>query len=70
MGVLLGYPMIFLGLGLAYVGGSVVALLLIAAKQTTIKSKIPFATLLLPATFVAWLWGEFIWEWYRTIIGL
>lgn len=70
MGALLGYPYVFLGLGIAYVGGSVIALGLIAAKRTTLKSRLPFATLLLPATYAAWMWGARIWEWYRAIIGL
>ncbi|MBI1961427.1 MAG: prepilin peptidase [Parcubacteria group bacterium] len=70
MGALLGYPMVFLGLGIAYVGGSIIALVLIAARLTTFKSRLPFATLLLPAAFAAWLWGEAIWAWYRTIIGV
>ena len=70
MGALLGYPMVFLGLGIAYVGGSIIALVLIAARLTTLKSRLPFATLLLPATFAAWREGEAIWAWYRTIIGV
>ncbi|MBI2636610.1 MAG: hypothetical protein HYW81_00225, partial [Parcubacteria group bacterium] len=49
---------------------SIIALVLIAARLTTFKSRLPFATLLLPAAFAAWLWGEAIWAWYRTIIGV
>ncbi|MDP6571435.1 MAG: prepilin peptidase [Patescibacteria group bacterium] len=70
MGVLLGHPLIWLGLGLAYVGGSIIALLLILTKQKSLKSRLPFATLLLPATFIVWIWGIRIWEWYSSIIGL
>ncbi len=70
IGVLLGYPFIFLGLGIAYVSGSIIAILLIALKKKTMKSRLPFATLLLPSAFVAWLWGAYIWEWYVGVIGL
>lgn len=70
MGVLLGYPFIFLGLSLAYVGGSIVAIFLMLLKKKSMKSRLPFATLLLPATFVAWLWGDIIWNWYMRLIGM
>jgi prepilin signal peptidase PulO-like enzyme (type II secretory pathway) len=70
MGSLLGYPLIFLGLGLAYVGGSIIAVLLILIKKKTMKSRLPFATLLLPATLIAWIWGDIIWEWYVMLIGV
>ncbi|MBI2636903.1 MAG: prepilin peptidase [Parcubacteria group bacterium] len=70
IGVLLGYPMVWVGLGVAYIGGSAVALALVAAKRVTFGSRLPFATLLLPATFATWLWGSEIWVWYRSMIGL
>ena len=70
LGVLLGYPFIFLGLGAAYLGGSMVALVLIALRLKTLKSKIPFATMLLPAAFVIWVWGAQIWQWYVNLIGM
>jgi hypothetical protein len=70
MGVLLGYPMILLGLGLAYVGGSIIALALILFKRKSIKSRLPFATLLLPATYIIWMWGTSVWAWYGNIVGL
>jgi len=31
---------------------------------------LPFATLLLPATLIAWIWGDIIWEWYVMLIGV
>jgi len=71
MGVLLGHVFIWLALGIAYVGGSAVALALIAFRRKTIKSTLPFATLLLPAAFVVWLWGEVIWSAYvNFVLGL
>jgi len=70
MGVLLGHPLVWLGLGLAYVGGSAVAAVLVATTRLTLKSRLPFATLLLPAAFAAWVFGEGLWNWYRAFIGL
>ncbi len=70
MGVLLGYPLVWLGLGFAYVGGSIVALALVAATRLKLSSRMPFATLLLPATFAAWVWGEGAWDWYSRLVGL
>lgn len=70
MGALLGHPFVWLGLGLAYVGGSIVALALVATTHATLKSRLPFATLLLPATFAVWIFGEGLWSWYRAFIGV
>lgn len=64
MGSLVGYPLIWLALGIAYVAGSILALILIATGQKTLKSRLPFATLLLPSAFIVWLFGEQIWQWY------
>jgi len=68
MGFLVGYPLIWLSLGIAYVGGSVVAVILIILGRKTFKSRLPFATLLLPAAFITWIWGEYIWQWYMGLI--
>jgi prepilin signal peptidase PulO-like enzyme (type II secretory pathway) len=70
MGVLLGHPLIWLGLGAAYIGGSVIALGLMLTRRKSLKSRLPFATLLLPASFVVWLWGDSLWAWYSQLIGL
>lgn len=70
LGVLLGHPMVWLGLGLAYVGGSVVSLALVATTRITLKSRLPFAAFLLPAAFAAWVFGDAVWGWYARFIGL
>ena len=70
MGALVGHPLIFLSLGIAYVAGSAVALMLMAFGKKTLKSRLPFATILLPSALATWLWGEAIWRWYISLIGI
>ena len=69
LGVLVGYPLIWLALGISYVGGSLIALVLIILRMKTLKSRLPFATLLLPSGFIIWLWGSQIWQWYVGLIS-
>jgi prepilin signal peptidase PulO-like enzyme (type II secretory pathway) len=55
MGALLGFPVVIFSLMIAYVGGSVVSLLLLATKKMTMKSALPLGVFLIPAlvfTFV------------------
>ena len=68
-GVLLGHPLIWLSLMVAYIGGSIIALFMILVGKKKIGDKLPFATLLLPAFFVTWLWGDIIWAYYLNFIG-
>ncbi len=69
MGVVLGFPNILLALLLAYVGGAVFSLILIALKKQDMKGETPFGTYLALATFVAMLWGEEIITWYVGLLG-
>ncbi len=69
MGVLLGHPLIWLGLMVSYMSGSVIALFLIALKRKKMESRLPFATILLPATFFTWIFGERMWDWYVSFLG-
>lgn len=69
MGVVLGWPLVWLALMLSYVGGSAAALLLIAIGKKTLKSRLPFATILLPATLAVWIWGGSWWRWYLGLLG-
>jgi len=69
MGVLTGFPMVFLALFLSYIFGAVIALYLMIFEGKNLKSKLPFATILLPCAFITWLWGDFIWSWYFNLIS-
>lgn len=57
MGAFLGWPSILLALCLAYTVGSVVGIVLIAAKRKTWQSAIPFGTFLTVATAIIHFYG-------------
>lgn len=69
LGALLPHPWIWLALFLAYVSGSIVALILLALGKKSRKDHLPFAAFLLPAGFAVWLWGGMIWEGYLRMLG-
>lgn len=64
MGVILGFPQILISLFIAYIGGSIIGLLLIAIGKKEMGSKVPFGTFLTPATFITFLWGDKILDFY------
>ncbi|PIR04185.1 MAG: hypothetical protein COV59_03305 [Candidatus Magasanikbacteria bacterium CG11_big_fil_rev_8_21_14_0_20_39_34] len=64
MGVILGFPGILVALMLAYVGGALVSLVLVALKKKTLASQTPFGTYLSIATFATLLWGTAVIDWY------
>ena len=68
MGLMLGYPQIIVALMLAYILGSIVGIMLLAAKKKQWSSQIPFGAFLSAATVVVLLWGEKILDWYLGII--
>lgn len=67
MGVIVGSPLILLAFFLAYVGGTLLLLPFLLLKKINKQSKIPFGTLLVPATLITLLWGEKIMEWFQHI---
>lgn len=69
MGALLGWPQILLALMVAYIGGSILALGLIVTGKKTFKSRLPFATILLPSALIVFLWGDNLWRWYLGLLG-
>lgn len=58
MGLALGWPGILLALALAFVSGGTVGALLLATRQATMKSHIPFGPFLALATALFLLWPE------------
>ena len=64
IGLFLSFPNILVALFLAFFSGSVIGLILVALKKKKLKSKLPLATFLAPATYIAFFWGERIIEWY------
>lgn len=69
MGAMLGWPIGVVALGLAYLIGAVVGLLLVALKKKGLNSQLPFGTFLTLTVWACLLWGEHILAWYFTVIG-
>lgn len=70
LGVLLGWPKVVLGLMIAYVGGSIIAVGLVLSRRAKFGSRLPFAAFLLPAGLITWLYGNQIWAVYINWLGL
>lgn len=64
MGLALGWPDILTALLLAYFGGSIIGLGLIALGRKKMSSKVPMGVFLSAATLVVLFWGERILDWY------
>jgi prepilin signal peptidase PulO-like enzyme (type II secretory pathway) len=68
MGIILGWRGVVLALFLAYVGGAIISLLLLALKKKAWQSAVPFGVFLVPATLIALWWGERIVNWYLSLL--
>ena len=59
MGLILGFPKIVLGLYIAFIGGAIISLILIAAKKKKLKGgAIAFGPFLIAGTFISLFWGD------------
>lgn len=70
MGLFLGFGNTVVALLVAYIGGAAIVLLLLATKRVKKTDHIPFGAFLIPATFIAFIAGEFIQEWYLGLLGI
>lgn len=69
MGVSLGIAKTLIALFIAYVGGALIAILLLTFKQKELSSKIPFGVFLTVATFVSLMFGDQISNTYLHFLG-
>jgi len=67
MGLFLSFPNVLVALFLAFLAGSIVGIILIIFRKKTLKSKIPLAVFLSPATYIIFFWGQKIIERYLSI---
>jgi leader peptidase (prepilin peptidase)/N-methyltransferase len=65
IGLVTGFPLVFIALLIGVVLGGVVAALLLVLKVKKRKQAIPFGPFLAIATIVTLLWGNGILDWYR-----
>ena len=68
MGLMLGWQLLLVAGLIAYVSGAAVALVLLSTRRKQLASPIAFGTFLSAATFVAFLWGQNVLDWYLGII--
>ena len=64
VGLMSGFPLVFVAILLAWIIGGVVAVILLAFKVKKLKDPIPSATFLVISAMVTLLWGQAIWQWY------
>ena len=69
IGLVTGFPLIFVALLLAVIAGGLVAGLLLALKIKRRREAVPFAPFLSLATIVTILWGSDILNWYLGVFG-
>lgn len=67
LGLITGFPVVGITLLMAFVGGGLVAILLILARIRSRKQRIPFGPFLALSTLASLFWGDTIYDWY---IGL
>lgn len=68
LGLLLGYPAIIVGLYVAFLTGAAVGVILIITRQLKLKSKIAFGPFLLLGSSVAFVWGDAMIGFWRTLV--
>lgn len=64
VGLMTGYPLVFVAIFLSWISGGLIAAVLLALKIKGRKDPIPSATFLTVAAMVTVLWGQAIWQWY------
>jgi leader peptidase (prepilin peptidase)/N-methyltransferase len=64
IGLMTGYPLVFVAIFLSWISGGLIAAILLALKIKGRKDPIPSATFLAVAALVTLLWGQAIWQWY------
>lgn len=68
LGLLLGWQKTIIMTLLSFVIGSLVALPLLLAGKKKFGQTIPMGPFLVTATFVALVYGEMMWKWYRSLM--
>ncbi|MFC1897219.1 prepilin peptidase [Chloroflexota bacterium] len=64
VGLMSGFPLVFVAILLSWIIGGMVAVTLLALKVKKLKDPIPSATFLATSAMVTLLWGQAIWQWY------
>lgn len=68
IGLVVGWPGVLVALIMAYVIGMLYAFVLLAARQATLQSHVPFGPMLAVGYFIAAFYGDVIVSWYEGLV--
>lgn len=68
MGLMLGFKFLFVALFIAYIIGGFVGIILIALRKKEMSSAVPFGPFLTAATFITFIYGQSILNWYLNLM--
>ena len=68
--LLVGFPAMLVELFAAFVIGGITGSILVLGGKKHLKDRIAFGPFLVVATFATLFWGEGIWRWYLSVLGL
>ncbi|GBD10417.1 Type 4 prepilin-like proteins leader peptide-processing enzyme [bacterium HR23] len=68
IGAMLGFPMSLVALGVAFVGGGIGALTLLALRRKGLQDTLPYGPFLVGGAVVALFWGEDVLRTYLTLL--
>ncbi len=66
LGLLLGWPLVLVNLVLAYLIGTLYAVIMLLSRRASLKTYLPFGPMLVLAFFITAYYGEQIVNWYET----
>ncbi len=70
IGFLMSWPTAIIGLFLSFVLGAIVGVALIIFHKKKMKSAVPFGPFLVISAFIVLLWGDYLFNWYLSLISL
>lgn len=70
LGLLTGFHLILVTLVLAIFSGSIIGLLALSLRKTSLSSRIPFGPFLFLAAIASLIWGNWLIDWYTVLSGI
>lgn len=70
MGLLLGYPLVIVGMFMAFCSGGLIGSVLLLTKKKKMSSAVPFGPFLTASTLITLLYGPALLHWYLGFFGM
>ncbi|MCD4705353.1 A24 family peptidase, partial [bacterium] len=70
MGIILAWPNILVAIFISYIIGGILALVLLIFKLKKLSAKLPLGPFLTFSTWLVFLWGDKILNWYLDLAGI